>query len=442
MRLPTLALPLSMFAAALYACGEGTSTGNPNDNPEPGLGGEAGSGCKETQSEEVALDADTELGFRAGDVLSFIEGVHEETLTWNAQSVASYGPESGQQALTLEVTRKGAPRLTRYTHDSSRGEEVGSDCSPAIEVDVELRVKTAQGALDEQLTGTLQIKSALSASLYVNPKPDKLGGSFHITEVHSPGFKLVQLFLRIEFTKFGTSGELRPTFERRDSGSVGASAGDMKPLAAWGPPACGYGLNAVPRSENVAGFSADEVIALLDAAQGASVAFAGGAPSPLTLAGFQANDAKFACALLQRSVFDSLSPLGSVTIRGKLGVKSADGRIDGSWPLELVAKPNAEGALDTVNIQFDSMLQPSGPPSLDSWGIHGVDVSAYDFASPSLTLALSADSALEGELKVTGYKLPMCSNEVTETPGGGSGSPGCPGATPTDVTSARIRTSP
>jgi hypothetical protein len=249
------------------------------------------------------------------------------------------------------------------------------------------------------------------------------------------------LYLRIELTKFGTSGELRPTFERRDADSVGASAGDMKPLAAWGPPACGFGLNAVPRTEKVAGFSADEVLALLDGTQGATIGFAGAAPSALTLTPFEPNDPRFVCALLERSVFDSSSPLGTLTIRGKLGVKSADGRIDGRWPLELVAKPNASGALDSVALSFDS-TQQSWPSSLDSWGIHGLDVSAYDSASPQLTLTLGTSAPLSGELKVTGYKLPVCPTEVTHTPGGGSGSPGCPGATPTEVARASISASP
>jgi hypothetical protein len=270
--LETCALTLSLLAGALSACVDGTSTGNPN-NGGPGVGEETGGGyCKK-------LDSGTSRRTRrrswlsAGEVLAFVEGTHEETLTWYPQSIASYGPESGSQALTLVITRKGSPRLTHYGPDTG-GAEIGTDCGPAIEVDVDVTLTTAQGALDERLSGTLQIKSALTASLFLRPDPNKLGGSFHITEVHTPGFKLVQLFLNITFTKFRHAGQLQPTFEMRSNDAVGASAGGRDPLAAWGPPACEGGKRAVPRGEKVAGFSADEVIALLDDTQGASIAFA------------------------------------------------------------------------------------------------------------------------------------------------------------------------
>jgi hypothetical protein len=85
-------------------------------------------------------------------------------------------------------------------------------------------------------------------------------------------------------------------------------------------------------------------------------------------------------------------------------VKSADGRIDGRWPLELVAKPGTGEALPASAITFDWMQQ-TGTVSLPSWGIHGIDVSGYDSASPNLSLMLGPSSPLSGDLRVTGYKL-------------------------------------
>jgi hypothetical protein len=440
MRLPSLALSLSLLGAALAACDDGTSTGNPTLPDGEGSNETAGrSNCKVVSAQDLALDADTALGFRAGDVLAFVEGSHAEKLTWYPQSIASYGPESGEQALTLTVTRKGAPRLTKYTQDNSRG-EIGSDCSDAVEVDVTVGLQSAQGALDEQLPGTLAITGGLAASLHLAPDPNALGGSFHITEVNVAGYKLVQMFLDIQFTKFGTSGQLSPIFEMRSAGAVSASAGDRNPLAAWGPPACGFGLHAVPRSAKVLGFSADDVIARLDATKSAKVAFQGAVPADLTLARFVPSS-DYVCALLEPSLFDFGMAPGTLTIRGKLGVKSADGRIDGSWPLELVAKPNANGELEQVSLGFDTMSQ-TGPVSLSSYGLNGIDVSAYDNASPSLMLSLSATEPLHGELRVTGYKLPNCSTEVMMFPGGGSGTPGCQGATPTEVARASITSTP
>ncbi|MDD9937255.1 MAG: hypothetical protein OXT09_26840, partial [Myxococcales bacterium] len=116
---PILSSVLWLLAGCL-----GTSTGNPADggggdpvpdiatddtfegNPTLGHGAaEAGNqGCLDEPT-VVDVDALTDLGFSAADVLAFAEGSHEETLTWNEPFNATIAPETGEQSITVTVTR-------------------------------------------------------------------------------------------------------------------------------------------------------------------------------------------------------------------------------------------------------------------------------------------------------------------------------------------------
>jgi hypothetical protein len=85
-----------LLGVALFACVDGTSTGNPSLDPprDNGTAGELGGQC-EAKSSEVLEDTEpTPLGFSAADVLAIVAGEHSAELTWNAQDY-TYGPEQG-----------------------------------------------------------------------------------------------------------------------------------------------------------------------------------------------------------------------------------------------------------------------------------------------------------------------------------------------------------
>lgn len=422
--LPLFAACLGLWSAALPGCDDGTSTGNPDRNN----GGEtAGSAmCEADGSEPLTLDQETSLGFRVSEVLAFVEGTHEETLTWYPQEIAEYGPESGQQALTLTVTRKGAPRFARYRMKQGSGAGLGEiaiaggGCEPAVEVDVDITLRTAQGALNETLSTTLQIRSPYVVRVWLNPDPNKLQGSFHITQVNQPGFRLVQLNLSAQFTPYGNSGELRPTFEKRDANSVGASAGGRQPLASWGEQvACDMGMVGVPRDLALEGFSADDVVSLWNGVKAPTVAFDNLPASALTLAPLQLSST---CALLERSEAWGLTQVGTIAVAGSVGVKSADGHIDGSWPVLLVATPKQGGGIGSVKVSFTN--EATGAAA----SLRGFDTAGYDSTHATLMGTLESSGALSAKVTLNGLKLPNCPTEPVITPGGGASSPGCPGA--------------
>ena len=99
----------------------GTSTGNPNggggpDDPGPTTGGPGvgeegtlGGHCRKAGTREVSEDEQTSLGLSARDVLNNALGQKNETLRWQPTRMGSYGPEQGEQALSLRIERASAP---------------------------------------------------------------------------------------------------------------------------------------------------------------------------------------------------------------------------------------------------------------------------------------------------------------------------------------------
>jgi hypothetical protein len=436
---PALALALSLSGCL------GTSTGNPTEDPGEEHGGGTGVGgyCKEVSSRPVQVDEQTSLGFSARQVLAFVEGEHEETLTWHPSSLASYGPESGEHQATLAVTRRDTPiRLVKFTADTGGAEiGIGNACSDALAIDVHVALRTDGGALDESFDATLVARSGRKVSIFQRLDHEKLGGSFAVTQFHQPRFRVAQIDLAITWTPFGTSGALNVVFEQpsEDGTAIGNPA--MGPLATWGPASCGpWGGDPVPLDQPVAGFSGNDVLALLASVDALNVAWSG-APASSASVAFALSGG--VCAQLEPGTFSPGNPdIGTLTLAGVLSVRSQDGRIDAAWPVQVNALPNEGGALDEVKLAFDDQrLQQQG--SLQArYGLSGIDASAYDFSSASFTLTLSPAGALTGELSVTGFTLPMCSSEPIQGPDGQMGSPGCPGATPTELAKAQLGAAP
>jgi hypothetical protein len=430
----------------LAACEDGTSTGNPNtDNGHGGDGtGElagGGANCKVTSAMEVAPDAETTLGFKASDILAFVAGKHEEKITWNAQDGFTYGPESGEHTLTLEITAKGAPRLTHYTRAANGGGEIaligGEACSDAIEIDVEVHVKTDQGALDETFSSTLVARNDKQVSLYQRLTNDKPEGSFSVSSVSLANARVVQLALSIKLTKYGTQGSFTGILEQRIGDGVAAGT-SRDPIASWGPQDCGYHGTPVPNSAKVEGYSADDVLSLLGRATSASVASTGSAPSTASLAFSAQSD--HACAVLDDG-FATLGGEGSLYVRAALLIKSADGRIDATWPLGITATSTPSGEIQEVRVAFDDAQISATSDFGARYGLRDVDVSRFDSAIANLSLSATTQAPLSGTLTVTGFKNAPCAPSVMVGPDGSSSSGGCAGAAATQVAELHITAS-
>jgi hypothetical protein len=425
----------------------GTSTGNPiggasrDGKPEPGgpgIGGEETAEgefayCREAGSRQVADDEQTSLGFSARDVLAGTIGMQQQTLRWLPLRTAEYGPESGEQPLTLSIARTSAAvRLVDYEQKTD-GPEIGAECPDLLEIEVDVSLKTAQGALDEQFRTKLRTRSKHVARINHRIKEADLGGSLAFSRIHAEGFVFTELSLAITVTSFGTAGQLTPTLERRTADSVGMAASGA--LAVWGPAACQSGI-AVPLDARVSGFSGQEVLALLKSREAASVRWQNGDETDLTLS-FAPSEAGV-CAVLENSSYTLEGKAGTLLFRGELTATSADQHIRARWPVVATARPNASGALDVIALELDSNVPRSDPSLVDDYGLHGFDVSGYDFFGVRVTFALSGGGAWSGELAITGYEKPNCPTAPVMEPGGGASSPGCPGSTPHEVARATL----
>lgn len=445
-------ISLGLWSVLSASC-IGTSTGNPIGSgsrdvgkPEPtgpDLGEETGNGgrCEVVSSRDVAEGEQTPLNFAPRDVLANVLREHAETLHWQPITIGSYGPESGDQALTVTLTRTNAPlRFVDY-EPKSGGPEIGGDCPDALEIEVNVGLKSALGALDERFVAKLSARSKHVARLYHVLDADQLGGALEFDNI-SDGFMFTKLAVELSATQFGTAGSLTPTLEKRsgESGADGASSnaavsgGRGGVLAYWGSAMCRTGV-AVPRTARFASFSADDVLARLAVAQQACVRWSDASESALTLS-FESSD-EGACAVLEESRFSFPNEkTGTLLFTGTLAAASADGRIAATWPVELTARPSASGELEVIALQLDQNVRRDNP-SLRDYGLSGFDVSSYDFFSVNVALALGG-GGWSGEIGITGFTRPNCPTTPVTDPSGGASSPGCPGATPTPVASASV----
>jgi hypothetical protein len=481
----------------LLACAqEGTSTGNPkgdtgpetddtNENPDggehvdngnPTLGG---FGCPAGDSTVLAsVDTDTPLGFSAADILAFAGGSHEVTIRWNPSEFASYGPESGDHALTITLSHDdGEIRFVEPKENNGDGDNhLGSllptaPCSEWLEIDVTVTLKSDGGALDESFETTLMARSPLQAIASHQLKHDQVMGGFEITDVRIEGFMLAQLQLSMTFTPLGSSGNLSAVFEVRRGDAVGnAAAGGG--LATWGVADCndrffGSGVGA-ELDQDVLGVRPNDVLELFEQKASVEVSWQSGSSTTSTLAFTPAGES--ACI-----VFDE-DGLGTarISIPGTLTMQSEDGRLDGAWAGSLHTNVHAD-ASSVSQASFELTSNGLGEPAEDGdagayFGFPMTDADGYDFWSVGVQLSVSASGSepnvepnVMGELRLTGFELAECAGgdpdrDPAPDPdtgsagmGGGSmtagsagsaeggGSPGCRGSDPFELEAATLR---
>lgn len=429
----------------LVACEGGTSTGNPNDDNtdlsgggtgtgNSGQGTPVGSGCQQGASRELALDEETPLGFAARDVLDIVEGTHQQTISWNEIEVASYEPEHGDQSLTIQIARQSAPRWVEYARTESPmgGGLLGmveDRCLPTLEVDLQVSVQSDEGALNEKFTTTLYTRSTDAVTLSFTETLEEIGGNLVFTPAQE-GFMLDMLYFDLEFTKDVARGEIRASFSRPENGAIFGMAG-LKPLATWGPAACAEGEALVRSDTQVANFSADDAIALIQSVSESTVTFADEPPSRVVFSTF-APENEFACAYQSGTrgpvPTEKEGPKGTLSFAGSWNAVSDDGRINASWPVLVRAVADDAGNLAAVSIRLDS-ARIEGQTFAERYGI-AVDPPSLDVINVALALTVTPTTSLEGTLNISGYDRPVCQQVA---PGAGGH---CPAATIVQITSA------
>lgn len=465
----SLSLILLSLIASLTGCAQkdaGTSTGNPSPDdpdaggtvtdPDHGLGSEGGFGyCEAGDKTVIDVDEETALGFTAEDILAFAAGTHEETIHWLAPMNTTFGPESGDHAITITVTHDGDVRFVEPSTEADGTEDdlltdIGrpQGCTPWLEIDVHVTVETDGGALDESFDATLRTHNRLIATLFTHPDPDALGGDFEAS-FGIDGFVLGQLDLGMTFSENGVNGAFGGVFEMHTADAVAAGAGGD--FAAIGDARCGTGNLAVGLNDQIAGNTLQGVLDAAAAHDEATITWQDATTTISTLA--FTPDESTGCVLLD----DSLVGDVAFTLVGKLAMVSEDGRLDGEWNGTLQATLAADDTVARIHFQIEAEGLPAvtEPGAAAAYGFPMEDVSGFDSAAIYAGVVIE-DGALSGMVGLTGYTLAECAGgdpdeEMEPAPdvdpdvgGGGTagstggGSAGCRGSDPTELATGTI----
>jgi len=457
-----------LFAMGLLACAactsdrpDGTSTGNPLPDPDAGPrdpddaeGGLTGSGyCQAGDKTPLGLNEDSPLGFSAADILAFSEGTHEETIRWNPYDGVAFTPESGEQTITITVTRSGEPRFVLPKAPDDGTEELLVDieggCMSWVEVPVDVTVETSGGALDETFEGLLRSHHPLSASVfYFTPDPEELGGDFEVaTSGEWEGFTLAQLTLNVRFSPYGVGGTFNGMLEKELGDAVVGGAGGQKPYADFGAGTCGDNADGftVGLDDEIEGATVQDALDMFGADDEVELTWETGATTTSSMT--FAPTTQGGCVLLDNEITGDLTLLA----QGTLSMTSADGRLDSEWSGRIEAHIADDGSISRIAYLFDGkFIEPNTPDANAQLGFPNDEIASFDAVGAGVDITVTS-GGVDGAVSLTGYVYPDCA-QAPDEPGSdedpmvdpgeggaeGSGTPGCRGADPIPLARGEI----
>lgn len=375
------------------------------------LGEEASeNGCVEKATVLAGVDVQSALGFAAADVLAVAEGSHEGPMAWGAGLLegpvqVQFGPESGQGALTVGVKYEGGEVrfITSTPKDSEGFEGPYAECGDRLEVDVAVTVDSGGGAFAESFTAPLRATSRGIGRISRSLGLADVAGSFAVTKLEPQNAEVGPIELTIGISESGIFGSASTMVEMSDGEVVSAGFIDV---ARWpaGDSSCESYEAPLGLDAAVAGFSAEDALALVAAAAELSLTWQGGQPTAMSL---DLSPGTVACAI------DSGDMAGTLRIPATAAVQTEDGRWNGSFAVEVVAQPAGDGSLAAVRVAIPTPFVATVPAAefLAAFGLSGVDLTGYDEGSLDFTGDFQPGGGATGQVTVLGVKNPMCSNE-------------------------------
>lgn len=360
--------------------------------------------CVPVTEQVEHIDQPTPLGFSAIEVLNRLAGQHFAPLIWrepaeNPEYALAYGPERGTSSLVVQVRAADGVILYRY-RVPALGAPEGTECDPgALEIPVEVSLKSSAGALDETFSAALSAQVPYRGRLSKTFEPGALEGGLTFSELDSfdreRSFWLARLSLDVLLWEGGSSGSL--------SGQLGAAyvkeskqlrppplpATDPGELALW-PSAqvCGGSFLYLPSDARVMGFSARDVLNALEGDRPRELTWSDGSVTELSLTYLGVDDH------LCQGIEDGLE------LDVEVQARTRDGRIDTRLPVRVTAMAEA-GRIGEIVISRGGPGEPAltAPPdsgvALDTVGAVLVDI--------EMTQRGSADS---GSISVRGVDRP------------------------------------
>ena len=346
-----------------------------------------------------------ELGFVLVELLALAAGEHVRAMVWGAglegaPATVHFGPEAGASSLTASITYAGGEaRLMR-----SEPAEGGYDgCGDHIEVDVEVVVTSAGDALKERFVAPLRGSTAKVAVVRQALALADLAGELALTQVEPATAEVGALQLELGFTEVGLFGGASARVEVTDGPTVAATALEF---ARWpGDDTCIAGEVPLPLDAALAGFAGADALAFVGGAAPMEIAWAELGTVAL---GFEfTHDGAPVCARYEGDA------LGELRLGAQLDVYSGDERWMGRFPVELVARPRADGGLARVELALTAD-QARGVPVASFAATYGLDVAhleSYDLGVLELSgvfTPASGGARADGRLSVFGVTAVVC----------------------------------
>jgi hypothetical protein len=342
----------------------------------------ADGGCVDEVTVLTDLDAATALGFAPAEALALAVGEHASPITWGAGIDETFGavhvgPESGAGTLTVGITHAGGE--ARFIHSKPAGaqdEGAFALCSDRVEVDVEVTLSTAGGALAESFPAALRATTARIATIRHDLPIAGLAGSLAV-QAEPADTEVGDLRLDLGVHASGLFGGLSATVALHLDDAVAAT--DLQ-VARWPGDAaeCAYGEAPVGLADAVAGFSAEAALKRIAAAGPLQIAWNGGPAVGFTVAAAPADGP--VCATYEG--FEGV-PVGALRFAAEVTVESADQRWSGGFPVQIQATPDEAGELAAVELHVDAPYAAELPADefAATYGLQGVDLTGYDGAA-------------------------------------------------------------
>lgn len=317
--------------------------------------------CEPVAEQVEHIDQPTPLGFSAIDVLNRLAGQHAAPLVWiepgsNPEYGLAYGPERGTSSVMMQVRAADGVILYRY-RTPALGAPEGTECDPgALEIPVEVTLKSSAGALDETFSAALSAQVPYRGRISKTFEPGALEGGLSFSKLDSfdreRSFWLARLSLDVLLWEGGSSGSL--------SGQLGAAyvkeskqvrppplpATDPGELALWpSAEACEGPFLYLPSNAKVMGFSALDVLNALDGDRPRELTWSDGSVTELSLTYFDVDD--HVCQAIE----DGLS------LDAEVHARTRDGRIDTRLPVRVTALEEA-GGIGEISISHGGPDEP------------------------------------------------------------------------------------
>jgi hypothetical protein len=395
---------------------------------------DGGGECVETVTVLADIDAVSALGFAPAELLALAAGEHSSEMVWGTgikDSIAtvSFGPESGAGMLTATITHKGgeARYIASKLKDSGVWDGGGASCEDRVEIDVEVTLASAGGALMESFVAPLRGSTAKVATVHHEIELMDLGGKLELTQVEPEQVRVGAMQIELGISEGGLFGGASSTVEVPLGDSVAAT---FMTYATWpgGDSPCEPGEAVLPLEGSIADFSGADALALVGAAVPLQITWQGGEPVELSFA--LSHDGESVCGRYEGDYEGT--GLGALRFGAELMVASGDGKWMGSFPVQVTAQPDAGGKLGSVSIGIYAAYANSVAAAefAEIYGLSEPKLADYDRGILDFggTFTPAGDSATaDGTLKIVG---------VTEVPCPPDPSGGCMGDDYTDLASA------